>query len=58
MAGMPATNLLLVEDDRKLVRALERGLRREGYAVDVAYTGEEALERASGRTTTTPSSST
>ena len=50
MAGMPATNLLLVEDDRKLVRALERGLAREGYAVDIAYTGEEALERVSGRT--------
>ena len=35
--------LLLVEDDAKLVRALERGLAREGYEVDVAYTGEEAL---------------
>jgi two-component system OmpR family response regulator len=44
------TSLLLVEDDRKLVRALERGLAREGYAVDVAYSGEEALERVSGRT--------
>jgi len=35
--------LLLVEDDAKLVRALERGLAREGYEVDVARTGEEAL---------------
>jgi two-component system OmpR family response regulator len=42
------TTLLLVEDDRKLVSALERGLAREGYAVDVAFTGEEALERAAG----------
>jgi DNA-binding response OmpR family regulator len=51
MADEPATtSLLLVEDDRKLVRALERGLAREGYAVDVAYSGEEALERVSGRT--------
>ena len=50
MAGTPATNLLLVEDDRKLVRALERGLAREGYAVDIAYTGEEALELVSSRT--------
>jgi two-component system, OmpR family, response regulator len=50
MTDVPATtNLLLVEDDRKLVRALERGLAREGYAVDVAYSGEEALERVSGR---------
>jgi DNA-binding response OmpR family regulator len=38
--------LLLVEDDVKLVRALQRGLQREGYAVDVASTGEEALAQA------------
>src|SRR5258707_4831712 len=35
--------LLVVEDDAKLVRALERGLAQEGYAVDIARTGEEAL---------------
>jgi two-component system OmpR family response regulator len=38
--------LLLVEDDVKLVRALQRGLEREGYAVDVASTGDDALARA------------
>jgi two-component system OmpR family response regulator len=38
--------LLLVEDDVKLVRALERGLAREGYTVDVALDGDEALARA------------
>jgi two-component system OmpR family response regulator len=38
--------LLLVEDDVKLVRALQRGLQREGYSVDVALTGDEALARA------------
>jgi len=38
--------LLVVEDDDKLVRALERGLVREGYTVDVARTGEQALEHA------------
>jgi two-component system OmpR family response regulator len=38
--------LLLVEDDVKLVRALARGLGREGYTVDVAGTGEEALSQA------------
>src|SRR3954453_18203316 len=38
--------LLLVEDDAKLVRVLERGLRREGYDIDVARTGDDALERA------------
>jgi two-component system, OmpR family, response regulator len=46
-AGTPTMRLLVVEDDRKLVRALARGLEREGYAVDVAYTGEEALAQAS-----------
>jgi two-component system OmpR family response regulator len=39
--------LLLVEDDVKLVRALQRGLQREGYAIDVAGTGDEALSQAS-----------
>ena len=39
--------LLLVEDDPKLSRALERGLQREGHAVDVAVTGKEALAQAS-----------
>jgi two-component system, OmpR family, response regulator len=38
--------LLLVEDDAKLVRALERGLGREGYAIDVARDGHEALQQA------------
>jgi two-component system, OmpR family, response regulator len=44
---MSAMRLLLVEDDAKLVRALERGLRREGYEIDVARSGDEALEQAS-----------
>jgi two-component system OmpR family response regulator len=35
--------LLVVEDDVKLGRVLERGLHREGYAVDLARTGDEAL---------------
>jgi two-component system OmpR family response regulator len=38
--------LLVVEDDVKLARALERGLQREGYAVDLADTGDDALSRA------------
>jgi DNA-binding response OmpR family regulator len=41
--------LLIVEDDVKLVRALQRGLEREGYGVDVAYDGDEALERTAAR---------
>jgi two-component system OmpR family response regulator len=35
--------LLLVEDDPKLSRSVSRGLRAEGYAVDVAIDGEGAL---------------
>lgn len=36
--------LLLVEDEEDLAALVARGLRREGYAVDVAEDGEEALE--------------
>jgi two-component system OmpR family response regulator len=39
--------VLVVEDDAKLVRALQRGLQREGYVVDLAVTGDEALAQAS-----------
>ena len=35
--------LLLVEDDPKLARAVSRGLRHEGYAVDVAADADAAL---------------
>jgi two-component system, OmpR family, response regulator len=38
--------LLVVEDDTKLVRALQRGLQREGYVVDVAVTGDDGIARA------------
>jgi two-component system, OmpR family, response regulator len=38
--------LLLVEDDIKLARALRSGLQREGYEIDTASTGDEALSRA------------
>ncbi|MCS6852729.1 MAG: response regulator transcription factor [Gemmataceae bacterium] len=32
--------VLLIEDHRPLVRALQQGLEEEGFAVDVAYDGE------------------
>ncbi len=32
--------ILVVEDDRKVASFLERGLREEGYTVDVAHDGE------------------
>lgn len=39
--------LLLVEDEKKIVAFLRRGLREEGYAVDVASDGEQADDLAS-----------
>src|SRR3954447_2951665 len=39
--------LLLVEDDEKLARSVTRGLRGEGYAVDLAGDGDTALIQAS-----------
>jgi DNA-binding response OmpR family regulator len=38
--------VLVVDDERVLVRALLRGLTAEGFAVDVAYDGESGLELA------------
>ena len=38
--------LLVVEDERDLADALARGLRGEGYAVDVAYDGADAFAKA------------
>jgi DNA-binding response OmpR family regulator len=38
--------LLIVEDDVKLAGALARGLRREGYAVDLAESGQQGLLQA------------
>jgi DNA-binding response OmpR family regulator len=37
--------VLVVEDERDLARALAEGIRRDGYAVDVAYTGTDALDK-------------
>ena len=39
--------VLLVEDERDLANAIARGLRRDGLAVDIAFDGAEALEKAS-----------
>src|SRR5260221_75470 len=37
--------VLVVEDETDMADAVARGLRREGYAVDVAYDGTAALEK-------------
>jgi two-component system copper resistance phosphate regulon response regulator CusR len=39
--------ILLVEDERDAAHMLSKGLREQTYAVDVAYDGLEALEKAS-----------
>ena len=41
----PAVRLLIVEDELDLATALATGLRREGYAVDMAPTAGQARER-------------
>jgi two-component system OmpR family response regulator len=38
--------VLVVEDEIKMARAVRRGLEQEGYAVDVAGDGDDALFRA------------
>lgn len=38
--------ILVVEDEKKVAGFIQRGLEEEGYAVDVAYDGEEGVEKA------------
>ena len=38
--------MLVVEDEKDLADAVAAGLRREGYAVDVAHAGDDALVKA------------
>ena len=36
--------ILLVEDEHQIAAFLERGLKEEGYAIDVVYNGNDALD--------------
>jgi DNA-binding response OmpR family regulator len=38
--------ILVAEDDKKVASFLEKGLREEGYSVDVAHDGEDGLVKA------------
>lgn len=38
--------ILVVEDEKKVAHFLERGLREEGYSVDVSHDGEDGLTKA------------
>ncbi len=42
--------ILVVEDEAKIARFLAKGLREEGYAVDIASDGEEAMASATATT--------
>src|SRR5258706_8142181 len=37
-------HILLVEDERTIAAYVKRGLEEQGYAVDIAHTGREALD--------------
>jgi DNA-binding response OmpR family regulator len=41
-----AVRVLVVEDERRLAAAIRRGLSAEGFAVDIAYDGEDGLHSA------------
>jgi two-component system copper resistance phosphate regulon response regulator CusR len=43
--GIPL-RILVIEDDRKIASFLERGLREDGYAVDVAHDGNQGATHA------------
>ena len=38
--------VLVVEDERRIVDFIFRGLSEQGYGVDIAYDGDEALHWA------------
>ena len=42
---MDHPTVLLVEDEESFVEALSIGLRREGFQLEVARDGQEAIER-------------
>jgi two-component system response regulator VanR len=46
LTSLGRVRVLLAEDERRVADAVARGLRREGMAVDVAYDGATALDKA------------
>jgi DNA-binding response OmpR family regulator len=39
-------NILVIDDDKSILRTFTRILQKSGYDIDVAETGKEALEKA------------
>ncbi len=44
--GKTKKNILVVDDDKSILRTLTRILQKAGYEVDTAETGKEAMEKA------------
>ena len=42
---MTVMRLLIIEDERTLCDAVSKSLEKDGFEVDVCYTGAEALEK-------------
>ncbi|MBI2430282.1 MAG: response regulator transcription factor [Ignavibacteriales bacterium] len=36
-------NILVIEDEKKVAKAIKEGLEREGFSADIAYNGEEGF---------------
>ncbi|HDJ05117.1 MAG TPA: response regulator, partial [Candidatus Bathyarchaeota archaeon] len=49
MTIMGKKSILIVDDDRAILSSLEKILQLEGYSVDTAETGREAIEKAKNR---------
>ena len=45
MSNDPRSLILVVEDERHIARFLEFVLRKEGYAVECAFDGDDAVQR-------------
>ena len=42
----PKKNILVVDDDKSILRTFTRILQKSGYEIDVAETGREAVDKA------------
>ena len=45
----PKKTILVVDDDKSILRTFTRILQKSGYEIDVAETGKEAMEKAENR---------
>jgi len=41
--------ILVIEDEKKIANLLQKGLREQGYTVDLSHDGNDGLERASAQ---------